>query len=118
LLNLFDCDRVNLGVSQTLIPYLVFDYVITTHQFNPSPYYRQLSDDRMKLHKEIMKLHNKGWGYTKIHTYLRKNGFKIGKSRTTVHSIIKKMEKRDEFYHQPIMDGYGNFRVEWREQKY
>ena len=69
----------------------------------------------MKLHKEIMKLHNKGWGYTKIHTYLRQNGFKVGKSRTTVHSIIKKMEKRDEFYHQPIMDGYGNFRVEWRE---
>jgi len=25
------------------------------------------------------------------------------------------MKKRDEFYHQPIMDGYGNFRVEWRE---
>jgi len=29
--------------------------------------------------------------------------------------MIKKMKKRDEFYHQPIMDGYGNFRVEWRE---
>jgi len=21
----------------------------------------------------------------------------------------------DEFYHQSIMDGYGNFRVEWRD---
>ena len=69
----------------------------------------------MKLHNEITKLINKGWGYTKIHTHLRKNGFKVGKSRTTVHSIIKKMKKRDEFYHQPIMDVYGNFRVEWRE---
>ena len=94
---------------------MVFDYVITTHQFNPSPYYRKLSSDRQKLHNEISKLINKGWGYTKIHTYLRQNGFKVGKSRTTVHSIIKKMEKRDEFYHKPIMDGYGNFRVEWRE---
>ena len=65
----------------------------------------------MKLHKQIMKLNIKRWGYTKIHTYLRKNGYKIGKSRTTVHSIIKKMKKRDEFYHQPIMDGYGNFKI-------
>jgi hypothetical protein len=62
-----------------------------------------------------MELHNKGWGYTKIHTYLRKNGFEIGKSRQTVNTMIKKMKKRDEFYHQSIMDGYGNFRVEWRE---
>lgn len=108
-------DRHCLGVGGNYVPHLVFDYIFTTHQFNPSPYYRQLSDDRMKLHKEIMKLHNEGWGYTKIHTYLIKNGYKIGKSRTTVHSIIKKMEKRDEFYHQPIMDGYGNFRVEMRE---
>ena len=70
---------------------------------------------RENLHKEIMKLHNKGWGYTKIHTHLRNNGFKIGKTRTTVNSIIKKMKKRDEFYHQPIMDGYRNFRVEWKD---
>ena len=69
----------------------------------------------MKLHNEITKLINKGWGYTKIHTHLRKNGFKIGKSRQTVNTMIKKMKKRDEFYHQSIMDGYGNFRVEWRE---
>ena len=65
----------------------------------------------MKLHKQIMKLNIKRWGYTKIHTYLRKNGYKIGKSRTTLDSIIKKMKKRDEFYHQPIMDGYGNFKI-------
>ena len=62
-----------------------------------------------------MELHNKGWGYTKIHHHLIKNGFEIGKSRTTVDIMIKKMKKRDEFYHQSIMDGYGNFRVEWRE---
>ena len=112
---LFDRDGDILVVSKEPIPHLVFDYVITTHQFNPSPYYKELSNDRKKLHNKVMELHNKGWGYTKIHTYLRKNGFKIGKSRTTVNTMIKKMKKRDEFYHQPIMDGYGNFRVEWRE---
>ena len=116
--NSFNRDRHCLGVSGNYVPHLIFEYIIITQEFNLSPYFRKLSKDRMKLHKEIMKLHNKGWGYTKIHTYLRQNDFKVGKSRTTVHSIIKKMEKRDEFYHQPIMDGYGNFRVEWREQKY
>ena len=62
-----------------------------------------------------MSLHNKGWGYTKIHRYLVKNGFEIGKSRTTVDSIIKKIKKRDEFLSQPIIDGIGNFRVMVRE---
>ena len=58
-----------------------------------------------------MKLHEIGWGYTKIHRHLLKNGFKIGKSRTTVDSIIKKIKKRDDFYHQPIIDGYGDFKI-------
>ena len=58
-----------------------------------------------------MKLHDKGWGYTKILRYLLKNGFEIGKSRTTVDSIIKKIMKREEFLSQPIIDGIGNFRV-------
>ena len=65
-----------------------------------------------------MKLHNKGWGYTKIHRHLRKNEFKIGKSRTTVDSIIKKIKKREEFLSQPIIDKIGNFRVELLEVKY
>ena len=112
---LFDRGGFSSVGSSNLIPYLIFDYVITTHQFNPSPYYKELSNDRKKLHNKVMELHNKGWGYTKIHTHLRKNGFKIGKSRQTVNTMIKKMKKRDEFYHQSIMDGYGNFRVEWRE---
>jgi hypothetical protein len=64
-----------------------------------------------------MKLHNKGWGYTTIHRHLLKNGFEIGKSRTTVDSIIKKIKKRNEFFSQPILNGIGNFRVEMRESK-
>ena len=111
----FRRDRVSFDVRRTLIPFLVFDYVITTHQFFPSEYSKPISKDRQKLHQEIDKLHQLGWGCTKIHTHLRKNGFKIGKSRTTVNIMIKKIKKREEFYHQPIMDGYGNFRIEWRE---
>jgi hypothetical protein len=111
-------DFLELVNNEEVIPYLVFDYVITTHQFFPSEYYKPLSEDRQKLHKETTKLHNKGWGYTKIHKHLKKNGFEIGNSRTSVDYMIKKMRKRNEFFHQPIMDGYGNFRVELLEVKY
>ena len=58
-----------------------------------------------------MKLHEQGWGYTKIHHHLLKNGFKIGKSRTTVYSIIKKREKRDKFLNQPVIEGYKDFDI-------
>jgi len=62
-----------------------------------------------------MKLHNKGWGYTKIHRYLVKNEFKIGKSRTCIDSIIKKMKRKHDYISQPILDGIGNFRIEMKE---
>ena len=56
-----------------------------------------------------MKLHNKGWGYTKIHRHLIENGFEIGKIRTTVDSIIKKIKKREEFLSQTILMGLKTF---------
>ena len=63
-----------------------------------------------------MKLHNKRWGYTKIHHHLIKNGFDIGKSRTTVDTIIKKINKRKDFLNQTIYkSGFQDFRVEWRK---
>ena len=95
--------------------FLCFNYTITTNQFHGSIYRKPLSKDRLRLHKEIMNLNNKGWGYTKIHRHLVKNGFEIGKSRTTVDSIIKKIKKRKEVLSQPIIDGIGNFRVEMIE---
>ena len=68
---------------------------------------------RENLHNTIMKLHNEGWGYTKIHKHLLKNGFQIGKSRTTVDWIIKKIKKRQSFLNQPIYkSGFQDFRVE------
>jgi hypothetical protein len=112
---LFYRDEVRFDVRRELVPFLVFDYVITTHQFFPSEYSKPISKDRENLHQEIDKLHQLGWGYTKIHTHLKKNGFKIGKSRTTVDKILKKMKKKHEYLSQPILDGIGNFRVEWRE---
>ena len=109
-MELFNYDQLSLGTSRRKIPHLIFDYTITTNQFHGSNYRKPLSKDRTRLHKEIMKLHDKGWGYTKIHRYLLKNGFEIGKSRTTMDSIIKKIKKREEFLSQPIIDGIGGFR--------
>ena len=111
-------DGVSSVVSENFIPHIVFDYVITTHQFNPTPYFtKQLSDSRIKTQDKVRELHNQGLGYTKIHQYLTKNGYEIGKSRTTVDSMIKKMKKRDEFFSQPILDGIGNFRIKMLEKK-
>lgn len=89
---------------------------MTSHQFNPSPYFNQFDEDRIKLHNEVEKLNKRGWGYTKIHTHLINKGFKIGKSRTCVYSILEKMKKRNEFYNQPIMDGIGNFRIKMKSK--
>ena len=111
LQNSLYCDPILCGGLKDKKPFLYFDYTVTTNQFHTSTYRKPLSKDRIRLHKEIMKLHDKGWGYTKIHRYLIKNGFKIGKSRTTVDSIIKKIKKREKFLSQPIIDGIGNFRV-------
>ena len=90
-------------------PFLCFDYIITTHEFHSINYRKPLSKNRIHLHKEIMKLHKRRWGYTKIHRHLVENGFEIGKSRTTVDSIIKKIKKREEFLSQTIIDKIGNF---------
>ena len=84
-------------------PYLVFNYVIKTHQFNPSQFFNPIPQVREKLHHEIDILHQLGWGYTKIHHHLVNNGFKIGESRTTVDKILKKMKKRETFLTQPII---------------
>jgi len=97
-------------------PYLIFEHIITTHKFNPTNYRYIDVSHRKKLHNEVMNLHNKGWGYTKIHRHLIKNGFEIGKSRTTVDIMIKKIKKRKEFLNQTIYkSGFQDFRVELLE---
>ena len=105
-------------ISEIRKPYFMFNYIIKSQFFHKSNYKKPLSKDRIRLHNEIMRLHNKGWGYTKIYRHLLKIGYEIGKSRTTVDSIIKKIKKREEFLSQPIIDEIKNFRVEMLEFKY
>ncbi len=77
-------------------PFLCFDYIITTHKYHFTNYKKPLSKNRIRLYKEIIKLHNKDWVYTKFHLHLRKNDFKIGKSRTVLDSMIKKRIKKEQ----------------------
>ena len=115
---LFNSGGLSLDTTGKFIPHLIFDYVITSHQFNSTPYFtKELSDSRIKTQDKVEELHNQGLGYTKIHQYLVKNGYKVGKSRTVVDSMIKKMKKRNEFFNQPILDGIGNFRIKMMEYK-
>ena len=93
------------------IPFLTFTFYTITHKLVPSNYYRPLTKTQLKLHKEIIKLQKKGLSYRKIHKELIKKGFKIGKSPSTVHSIIKKREKRDKFLNQPVIEGYKDFDI-------
>ena len=95
------------------IPFLVFVFYTKTHHLSPSQYNVPLSKDRKKLHNEIFRLNKTGLGYRKIHRKLVEKGFQIGKSPTTVDSIIKKRTKRDEFLNQPIIQEYRNFDIEF-----
>ena len=54
-----NCDQLSLDTSREKIPYLVFDYTITTNQFHGSIYRKPLSKDRIRLQRVIMKLNNK-----------------------------------------------------------
>ena len=93
------------------IPFLTFTFYTITHKLVPSNYYRPLTKTQLKLHKEIVRLQKKGLSYRKIHKELINKGFKIGKSPSTVHSIIKKREKRDKFLNQPVVEGYKDFDI-------
>ena len=82
-----------------------------------SQYHNPLSEDKQKLHKEIMILHNKGLGYKRIHKKLIENGIKVAKSPNTIDFMIRKMLKRNKFLNQPIIDIYRNFEIQFLKCK-
>ena len=76
-----------------------------------------MSKGREKLHKVIFKLHKQSLGYKKIYKILVEKGFKIGKSPSTVDSIIKKRIKREEFLNRPVFEEYRSFDIEFYKIK-
>ena len=98
------------------LPYLVFDFYVSLNKFSPSQYFSKDISDRKELHDIIWKFHLQGWGYTKIHQYLLKNDFNIGKSRTTVYHMLKKLKKRKKVLEQNEIGEYRNFELVWMEE--
>ena len=98
------------------LPFLVFDFYISLNKFSPSQYFSKDISDRKELHDIIWKFHLQGWGYTKIHQYLLKNDFEIGKSRTSVYHILKKLKKRKKVLEQSEVRKYRNFDLVWLEE--
>ena len=111
------CDKVSQeNTPSNIIPYLLFDYVITSHQFNSTHYFtKEYSDDIYKTQDKVSELHSKGWKVKKIHDYLLKNGYQIGETYQSVISVIKRTKKRTDYFNQPILDGIGNFRIKMLE---
>ena len=103
-------------IFPTRLPFLVFDFYVSLNKFSPSQYFSKDISHRKELHDTIWELHLKGWGYTKIHLYLIKNDFEIGKSRTTVYHILKKLKKRKKVLSQYEVGEYRNFELVWLEE--
>ena len=80
-------------------PYLVVYVNVITHKFSPSPYFTH-KHNRKSIHKRINELRSDGLRYRRIHKVLVREKFKIGKSPTTVDSMIKKMDRRDRILNQ------------------
>ena len=75
---------------------------IVSHKFSPSPYFTH-NCDRKSIHSRVNELRSEGLGYRKIHKVLVSEKFKIGKSPTTVDSMIKKMDLRDKILNQKVV---------------
>lgn len=109
---LLNRDTFNNRGWENFYPFLVFEHIVTTHHFSPHQYNRKYHERKL-IRDKVWELHNKGWGYTKIHRYLISNGYEIGKSRTCVDTMIRKRIKREKIINQPEMvEKFVDFRME------
>ena len=106
-LKLFDGDTLSYVVR---CPYLVVYIQIVSHKFSPSPYFTH-KHDRKSIHSRVNELRSEGLGYRKIHKVLVEEKWKIGKSPTCVDTMIRKMEKREEFLNQETRVKIDNVEV-------
>jgi len=95
------------------VPFLKYIFHSKTHLLSSTNYNKPLSEEREKLHTEIFKLKDEGLGYRRIHKSLVESGFKIGKSPTSVDSIIKKRILRNTILEQGVTEDYQNFDIQF-----
>ena len=83
-----------IGCLFSYLPYITVSVIVKSHLFSPNLYSNRFYKDREPIHNRIKELRSEGLGYRKIHKVLVSEKFKIGKSPTTVDSMIKKMDRR------------------------
>ena len=94
-------------------PYLTFNVLIQSNIFSVHQYKREYPE-RESIRIKVWELHKEGWGYTKIHRYLKKSGYEVGKSRTTVDTMIKKIKKREYILGlQDQIRKYEDFKIQY-----
>jgi len=81
------------------LPYIVVELNVISHLFSPTLYFKNYSH-RKPIHNRIKELCSMGLGHRKIHKTLIKEGFKIGRFPSCVHSMIKKIDRRKKILSQ------------------
>jgi hypothetical protein len=56
------------------LPYLIFNVLVQSNIFSVHQYKREFLE-RENIRNKVWELHKEGWGFTKIHRYLKSNGF-------------------------------------------
>ena len=104
-------DSVNLDTGRFQNPVLLVNYIVKSNRFVPSMYHYTNISDREILHNRIIELKNQNLGYRKIHKILKQEKFKVGNSPTCVDTMIKKIQKRNNYFNQkPIIESEYQFR--------
>ena len=93
-------------------PYLTFKFVVVSHQFSTTPYLYHFPKQKLRNNK-IWELYNEGWGFTKIHRYMKKNGYQVSKYPSSIGNIIKCRIRRGKILNQPTtVERFVDFRLE------
>ncbi len=104
-------DSVNLDTGRFQNPVLLVNYIVKSNKFVPSMYHYTNISDRQILHNRIIELKNQNLGYRKIHKILKQEKFKVGNSPTCIDTMIKKIQKRNNYFNQkPIIESEYQFR--------
>ena len=104
---------IDVGRIFSYLPYITVSVIVKSHLFSPNLYCNRFYKDREPIHKRINELRSDGLGYRRIHKVLVSEKFKIGKSPTTVDSMIKKMDRRDRILNQKDVVEIVKVDIEW-----
>ena len=104
------CGIVLLVYSETWVK----TFLHTTVRVKSQKLYKQPSYSQYQeyLYRLCRTLKDEGLGYRRIHKVLVDEGWDVGTSPTCVHTMIKKMNKRDFILSQPTTTRFENIGIQ------